>query len=91
MRWINAVGSGQNFDSGSIACAADLGIRADIDGFRAPGMEPVNDTSARLPKLPHYRLNMYVADGPNREIADVFARLIRKSFADHNGDVDEAA
>ncbi len=91
IRWVNAVGSGQNYDSGSIACAADLGIRADIAGFKAPGMEPVEDTTARLPKLPHYRLNMYVADGPNREIADVFARLIRKTFANHHESTEEAA
>lgn len=80
--WINSVGTGRNFDSGSIACAADLGVRADIKGFRAPGMEPIADATGRLPELPRYRVNMYVADGPNREMADVFSRLIRKAFSE---------
>jgi len=81
IRWVDAVGLGQNYDSGSVACAADLGIRADIDGFLPPGMGPVSDTFGRLPKLPRYRMNMYISDGPNREIADVFSRLVRKAFA----------
>ena len=86
IRWVDALGLGQNYDSGSVACAADLGIRADIDGFRPPGMGPVSDTFGRLPKLPRYRMNMYISDGPNREIADVFSRLIRKAFADQDVD-----
>lgn len=89
INWKDAVGSGQNYDSGSIACAADLGVRADIEGFRAPGMGPIKDTGNRLPDLPSYKINMYVSDGPNREIADVFARLIRKAFAEQTELADE--
>lgn len=88
IRWVDAVGSGQNYDAGSVACAADLGVRADIAGFRAPGMGPVNDTLARLPALPLYRVNMYISDGPNREVAEVFSRLIHKAFADQEPDED---
>ena len=87
--WTDAVDTGKNYDSGFIACAADLGVRADIEGFRAPGMEPVIDTTGRMPELPRYRMNMYVADGPNREIADVFSRLIRTAFAEHNNHADK--
>lgn len=81
--WTDAVDTGKNFDSGFIACAADLGVRADIEGFRAPGMAPVANTTGRLPDLPRYRVNMYIADGPNREIADVFSRLISQAFVEH--------
>jgi len=49
-------------------------------------MGPVNDALARLPKLPLYRVNMYISDGPNREVADVFSRLIQKAFADQETD-----
>ena len=42
-----------------------------------------------MPELPRYRMNMYVADGPNREIADVFSRLIRTAFAEHNDHADK--
>ena len=78
--WTDAIGAGCNYDSGSIACAADLGIRADIAGFRAQGMAPVEDSGERLPPLPTYCVVLYVADGPNSEMAEVFARLIEAAF-----------
>jgi len=73
--------SGHSFDSGSIACAADLCIRADIEGFLAPGTEAIDDRGARLPKLPRYHVNAYVADGPNADIANIFVRFIESAFA----------
>lgn len=90
IRWIDAVNSGANWDSGSIACSADLGIRADIKGFRPQGMEPVKDTLGKLPDLPKYCVNMYVANGPNQDIANVFSRLIKAAFTEEVGqDEDE--
>jgi len=82
IRWIDAVNTGSNWDSGSIACSADLGVRTDIEGFRAQGMAPVNDTLGKLPPLPNYCINMYVAEGPNQEMANVFSRLIKAAFAE---------
>jgi len=82
--WIDAVDSGNNFDSGAIACAADLGIRADIRGFKARGMAEVNDTDDRLPKLPTYFVNLYTAEpvgGTNDKVIQEFGRLIDDAFA----------
>ncbi len=83
LSWINAVDAGNNFDSGAIACAADLGIRADIRGFRAPGMAEVIDTDSRLPKLPTYFVNLYTAERigtSNDKVIQEFSRLIESAF-----------
>ena len=81
--WVNAVDSGNNFDSGAIACAADLGIRADIRGFKAPGMTEVIDTDNRLPRLPTYFVNLYAAQrvgAANDKVIHEFTRLIETAF-----------
>ncbi len=81
--WVNAVDSGNNFDSGAIACAADLGIRADIRGFKAPGMAEVIDTDNRLPRLPTYFVNLYAAQrvgAANDKVIQEFTRLIENAF-----------
>ena len=83
--WVDAVDSGNNYDSGAVACAADLGIRADIRGFKARGMAEVDDTENRLPKLPTYFVNLYTAEsvgGANDKVIQEFARLIEDAFAD---------
>ena len=83
--WVDAVDSGNNHDSGAVACAADLGIRADIRGFKARGMAEVDDTENRLPKLPTYFVNLYTAEsvgGANDKVIQEFARLIEDAFAD---------
>jgi len=83
--WVDAVDSGNNYDSGAVACAADLGIRADIRGFKARGMAEVDDTESRLPKLPTYFVNLYTAEsvgGANDKVIQEFARLIEDAFAD---------
>ncbi len=83
LSWVNAVDAGNNFDSGAIACAADLGIRADIRGFRAPGMAEVIDTENRLPKLPTYFVNLYTAERvgtSNDKVIQEFSRLIESAF-----------
>lgn len=82
--WVNAVDSGNNFDSGAIACAADLGIRADIGGFTAAGMAEVMDIDNRLPRLPSYCVNLYSAKrvgATNDTVIQEFTRLIESAFA----------
>ena len=82
--WVDAIDSGNNDDSGAVACAADLGIRADIRGFKARGMAEVDDTENRLPKLPTYFVNLYTAEsvgGANDKVIQEFARLIEDAFA----------
>jgi len=82
LSWSDPVlGPGESFNSGSLACAADLGIRADIEGFLTPGLEPIKDTNNRLPRLPRYQINLYSAEGANQEIASVFARLVENAFS----------
>lgn len=63
--WVNSLDSGNNSDSATIACNADLGVRADIKGFKVPGLQEVDDRDGRLPKLPSFFINMYVADADN--------------------------
>ena len=80
--WIDALAHNKHsFDSGSIAVAADLGIRADIADFLAPGTAPIDDQANCLPKLPRYQVNAYVTDGPNKDIADVFLRCTISNFS----------
>lgn len=82
--WVNALDSGNNTYSATVACAADLGIRADIQGFKAPGMQEVADTDNRLPKLPTYFVNLYVTDsaGTANDAAILeLARLIEREFS----------
>ena len=81
--WVDAVDSGNNHDSGAVACAADLGIRADIRGFKAPGMAEVIDTDNRLPRLPTYFVNLYAAQrvgAANDKVIQEFTRLIENAF-----------
>ncbi len=81
--WVNAIDSGNNSYSVAIACAADLAIRADIRGFKAPGMAEVSDTENRLPKLPAYFVNLYVAEragSGNDKVIRELARLIETAF-----------
>lgn len=81
--WVDAIDSGNNLDSGAIACAADLGIRADIRGFKGCGMEEVNDADNRLPRLPAYFVNLYAAKqtgAANDKVIQEFAQLIESAF-----------
>ncbi len=78
--WIDSVSSNSSFDAGSIAGAADLGVRADIKGFSADGMEVIDEAEGLLPTLPEYNVVMYVTDGPNKTIASIFANLIKEGF-----------
>ncbi len=83
--WVNAVDSGNNAHAASVACVADLGVRADIYGFKAPGLVEVIDTDNRLPKLPTYCVNLRIAErggtGSDSVIQEL-ARLIRVAFTD---------
>ena len=90
LSWVNAVDSGNNFESGVIACAADMGIRADLRGFKAPGIAEIIDAGGRLPELPTYYVNLYTAErvgAANDKITQEFARLIEETFArEHSKD-----
>lgn len=82
--WVDAVDSGNNLVAEALACVADLGVKADIRGFKAPGMEEVNDVDNRLPGLPNYFINLYTArgaDAPNDKVIQDFAQLIETAFA----------
>ena len=81
IEWVDTIELGSNFDSGSLACAADLGIRGDIEGFSTDGMEAIEDPDNTLPELPEYSIVMYVADGPNKSITDEFSEMLRAGFA----------
>ena len=82
IEWVDTLAQNNHrFDSGSIAVAADLGIRADIEGFLAPGTTPISNQTNCLPKLPRYQINAYVTDGPNKDIADVFLRSTISNFS----------
>lgn len=81
--WVNAVDTGNNSYSADIACAADLGVRADIRGFKTAGITAINDTENRLPKLPTYFVNLYVAErvgSANDRVIGELARLIDTAF-----------
>lgn len=81
--WINAVDSGNNLESGTVSCAADLAIRADIRGFKSSGMEEVKDIDGRLPSLPAYCVNLYTAQRvapTNDKVTQEFARLVENTF-----------
>ena len=82
MAWEDAIDSGNNLESGAIACSADLGVRAGIQGFHVPGIEQVNDVDNRLPKLPRYFINLYQANtGTSNDVAiDAFTQLVKNAF-----------
>jgi len=85
IEWVDVISrNDQSFASCSVACAADLGIRADIEGFLAAGTEVIDSINSPLPALPRYQVNAYVADGPNQKIADIFVRFIESAFADEH-------
>ncbi len=81
--WTNAVDSGNNAYAAAIACTADLGVRADLRGFKAPGMAEINDAEHQLPKLPTYFVNLRVSEragAGNDNVIQELARLIRTAF-----------
>ena len=83
--WVDAVDSGNSLEAGAMACAADIGIRADIRGFKSRGMAEVDDTDNRLPGLPTYFLNLYTAEpvgSPNDKVIQEFAHLVEDAFAE---------
>jgi len=80
--WMDAlVSNNLSFNSASLSCAADLGIRADIEGFLTAGTTQIDDPENRLPALPKFQVNVYVSDGPNRKIANVFVRQTESVFS----------
>lgn len=82
IEWRDAVDTGSSFDAGSVACAADLGVRADISGYRANGMETLNfPIGSDLPALPEYCIVMYTREGPDQQMAKCFSQMIQHAFS----------
>lgn len=73
--WTHLSGEGGD-ENWHILAAADLGVTMRPRGIPQAGLEDV-DHSGALPPLPPTWLNVYVADGPARQIASDFAGYLR--------------
>ncbi|QDL90726.1 LysR family transcriptional regulator [Paroceanicella profunda] len=76
--WEMAVNS-DNTRSVEAAVSADLAIHACIDTTLPPYFERIRHTGA-LPELPHVRVNMYAASGPDSGPAQALAGMIREAY-----------
>ncbi len=78
IEWVDTVNSNSD-DAAAVASAADMGIRADLISSSAPGVAPLDHENS-LPMLPEYCVAMYLAKGPNLEIATEFGDRLRHEF-----------
>ncbi|WP_085905328.1 LysR family transcriptional regulator [Kiloniella majae] len=76
--WLDAVDTDSE-DSTSVAVAADFAVRPELPTFSDPGIEEI-DHRGELPTLPRCSINMYLADGPNKVLAEELAIYIRGAF-----------
>ncbi|QBX34772.1 LysR family transcriptional regulator [Paracoccus liaowanqingii] len=76
IEWVHVAGEGGN-DTWRVLAAADLGVTLLPRGISQPGLEVV-DHGGAMPPLPPTWLNVYVADGPARQIAADFAGYLRQ-------------
>ena len=76
--WVDAVDT-ESEDSTSVAVAADFAIRPELPSFDYPGVEEI-DHRGELPALPKCSINLYLADGPNKPLADELANYVRNAF-----------
>ncbi|WP_265500236.1 LysR family transcriptional regulator [Paracoccus beibuensis] len=76
IEWMQVVGDGGS-DTWRVLAAADLGVTLLPRGIQQPGLEVV-DHGGALPPLPPTWLNIYVADGPARQVASDFAGYLRR-------------
>ncbi len=76
--WFDAVNSSSD-SAALVASAADLGIRTDLMCAQIYGVSPLSH-AGELPKLPKYRVLLYLAAGPNRDIASQFGEMLMDVF-----------
>jgi DNA-binding transcriptional LysR family regulator len=76
--WVDTVNSLSD-DASMVASAADMGVRADLISSSVQGVVPL-EHGGSLPELPEYCVVMYLGTGPNREIATLFADMLREAF-----------
>ncbi|MFN3277227.1 LysR family transcriptional regulator [Paracoccus hibiscisoli] len=76
IEWVQVVGEGGS-DTWRVLAAADLGVTLLPRGIQQPGLE-VLDHGGALPPLPPTWLNVYVAEGPARQVAADFAGYLRQ-------------
>jgi len=76
--WIDAVDTDSE-DSTSVAVAADFAVRPELPGFTDPDIEEIEHRGA-LPTLPQCSVNLYLAEGPNKNLAGELANYIRNAF-----------
>ncbi|WP_022708376.1 LysR family transcriptional regulator [Paracoccus zeaxanthinifaciens] len=76
IEWQQVVADGGS-ETWLVLAAADLGLTILPRGLHQPGLEPVEHGGA-LPPLPPTWLNVYVADGPARDVATDFAGYLRR-------------
>lgn len=67
------------FDAHLAAVAADLAVCALMEGVAPPGLEEI-DHGGALPDLPVLHINLYLAKGPNAELAERLATYIREAY-----------
>jgi len=76
IEWVQTVNDGGN-ETWRVLAAADLGVTLLPRGIDQPGLEVVEHGGA-LPPLPPTWLNVYVAEGPARQVASDFAGYLRR-------------
>ena len=77
--WIDVTQS-MNDTSALVSSAADIGVRAEMEGSSYHVLEEIGHND-ELPELPAYSVVMYFSPGLNREIADEFANVARRVFS----------
>ena len=63
--------------------SADLAIHAGLAGTTSPHMEEISHNGA-LPELPDFNINMYLAQGARREMAERLAEYVRLAYGVEN-------
>ncbi len=59
--------------------SADLAIHASLAGATSPYMDPIEHNGA-LPDLPMFNINMYLAHGTQRDMAEALAAYVRTAY-----------
>jgi DNA-binding transcriptional LysR family regulator len=78
--WSNVVAS-NNTRAIEATVGADLAITASLDGFIAPGLEPIGHNGA-LPVLGAQNVNLYVTPTRSGEAIEALRRLLRQVYGD---------
>lgn len=79
IEYLEAVKSSSE-DAALVACAADLGVSADLTVGQHQGIAPI-DHGGTLPELPEYCVALYVPSGENEELGRIFGDMLRESYS----------